>query len=144
MAIVPPAARTRTARVDRSEVEFTAASWRIHLPLRPMRLAITGAAGMLGQDLQAAAKAAGHEVLAFPRAELDITDAAAVTRALADARPDAVVNSAAWTDVDGAESDEAGALAVNGTGAGNVARAAAACGAWTIHVSSNYVFDGSK
>src|SRR6185437_6172732 len=80
----------------------------------------------------------------FPRADLDITDAAAVARALADARPDVVVNSAAWTNVDGAETDEAGALAVNGTGAGNVARGAAACGAWTIHVSSDYVFDGRK
>jgi dTDP-4-dehydrorhamnose reductase len=109
-----------------------------------MRLAITGAAGMLGQDLLAAAKAAGHEVLGFPRADLDITDAAAMARALADARPDVVINSAAWTDVDGAERDEAGALAVNGAGAGNVARAASACGAWTIHVSSDYVFDGRK
>ena len=109
-----------------------------------MRLAITGAAGMLGQDLIAAAKAAGHEVLAFPRADLDIADAAAVTRALDDARVDVVVNSAAWTDVDGAERDEAGAEAVNGAGAGNVARAAAACGAWTVHVSSDYVFDGRK
>jgi dTDP-4-dehydrorhamnose reductase len=112
--------------------------------LAPMRLAITGAAGMLGQDLLAAAKAAGHDVVGFPRADLDITDATAVTRALADARPDVVVNSAAWTDVDGAERDEAGALAVNGDGARNVARAAAACGAWTIHVSSDYVFDGRK
>lgn len=109
-----------------------------------MRLAITGAAGMLGQDLVAAAKAAGHEVLAFPRADLDITDSAALLRALRDARPDVVVNSAAWTDVDGAEADEAGAVAVNGAGAGNVAAAAAACGAWTIHVSSDYVFDGRK
>jgi dTDP-4-dehydrorhamnose reductase len=109
-----------------------------------MRIAITGAAGMLGQDLLAAAKTAGHEVLALPRAELDITDEAAVARALRDARPDVVVNSAAWTDVDGAERDEAEALAVNGAGAGNVARAAAECGAWTIHVSSDYVFDGSK
>lgn len=109
-----------------------------------MRFAITGAAGMLGQDLQAAAKDAGHEVLAFPRADLDITDAAAVARALADAGPDVVINSAAWTNVDGAETDEAGALAVNGSGAGNVAHGAAACGAWTIHVSSDYVFDGGK
>ena len=99
---------------------------------------------MLGQDLVAAAKAAGHEVLAFPRADLDITDGAALLRALRDARPDVVVNSAAWTDVDCAEADEAGAVAVNGAGAGNVAAAAAACGAWTIHVSSDYVFDGRK
>lgn len=99
---------------------------------------------MLGQDLATAAAAAGHEAISFPHAELDITDAAAAARALADARPDVVINSAAWTNVDGAETDEAGALAVNGTGAGNVARAAAERGAWTIHVSSDYVFDGSK
>jgi dTDP-4-dehydrorhamnose reductase len=109
-----------------------------------MRLAITGAAGMLGQDLLAAAQGAGNDVLGFPRADLDITDAAAVTRTLADARPDVVVNAAAWTDVDGAERDEAGAEAVNGAGAGNVAAAAAACGAWMIHVSTDYVFDGRK
>jgi dTDP-4-dehydrorhamnose reductase len=109
-----------------------------------MRLAITGAAGMLGQDLLAAAKAAGHDAQGFPHADLDITDPAAVTRALAEARPDVVLNAAAWTDVDGAEGDEAGALAVNGAGAGNVARAATACGAWTIQISSDYVFDGRK
>ena len=99
---------------------------------------------MLGKDLATAAAGAGHEAVSFPRAELDITDAAAVARALADARPAVVINSAAWTNVDGAETDEAGALAVNGAGAGNVARAAAERGAWTIHVSSDYVFDGSK
>jgi dTDP-4-dehydrorhamnose reductase len=109
-----------------------------------MRFAITGAAGMLGQDLLAAAKAAGHDAAAFPRAELDIVDADAVGHALTAARADVVVNCAAWTDVDGAERSPDQALAVNGTGAGNVARAAAAAGAWTIHVSSDYVFDGAK
>jgi dTDP-4-dehydrorhamnose reductase len=109
-----------------------------------VRFVITGAAGMLGQDLIAAASAAGHEVVRFSRAELDITDAEAVTAAVHSARGDAVFNCAAWTDVDGAERDEVGAVAVNGAGAGNVARAAAACGAWTIHVSSDYVFDGAK
>ena len=112
-----------------------------------MQFVITGAAGMLGQDLTAAAKSAGHEVLALSRAELDITDRAAVEAALGGARPDVVVNCAAWTDVDGAESSPEEALAVNGAGAGNVARAAAASGAsgaWTIHVSSDYVFDGTK
>jgi dTDP-4-dehydrorhamnose reductase len=109
-----------------------------------MRFAIAGAAGMLGQDLVAAVRAAGYEAAGFSRAELDITDAAVVADALRDAGPDVVVNCAAWTDVDGAERDEDGALAVNGAGAGNVARAAAACGAWTLHLSSDYVFDGEK
>ncbi|HEY3725915.1 MAG TPA: dTDP-4-dehydrorhamnose reductase [Solirubrobacteraceae bacterium] len=109
-----------------------------------MRILITGAAGMLGQDVSAAAEAAGHEAISLPRTELDIADSGAVERALAEAAPDAVVNCAAWTDVDGAESEYERALAVNGPGAGNLARAAAGAGAWTIHVSTDYVFDGSK
>jgi dTDP-4-dehydrorhamnose reductase len=108
-----------------------------------MRILVTGAGGMLGHDVRAAAHAAGHEPIALPRAELDITDAAAVAAAVARARPDAVLNCAAWTNVDGAEAQEAQALAVNGPGAGHVAAAAAAAGAWTVHVSSDYVFDGA-
>jgi dTDP-4-dehydrorhamnose reductase len=109
-----------------------------------MRVLVTGAAGLLGQDVLAAASHAGHEVIGLTRGDLDITDAAAVEDAIARGRPDAVINCAAWTDVDGAETDVAGALAVNGDAAGNVARAAAARGAWTIHMSSDYVFDGRK
>jgi dTDP-4-dehydrorhamnose reductase len=109
-----------------------------------MRFVITGAAGMLGQDVAVAAKLAGQDVLAFSRAELDVVDGAAVADALRAARADVVVNCAAWTDVDGAEERVAHAAAVNGAGAGNVARAAAAVGAWTIHISSDYVFDGTK
>ena len=109
-----------------------------------MRLLLTGAAGMLGRDVAIAATAAGYELTALPRAELDITDAAAVTAAVRAARPDTVVNCAAWTDVDGAESQPEQARAVNGTGAGQLAAAAAAAGAWTVHVSTDYVFAGAK
>ncbi|MGI8904561.1 MAG: dTDP-4-dehydrorhamnose reductase [Solirubrobacteraceae bacterium] len=109
-----------------------------------MRILVTGAAGMLGLDLCRAALAAGHETLALPRAKLDVTDPAAVERTVGAARPDIVVNCAAWTDVDGAQDAYHAALAVNGSGAANVARAAARSGAWTIHVSSDYVFDGAK
>jgi len=109
-----------------------------------MRILITGAGGMLGLDLQAAARTAAHDTVALTRAELDITDAAAVRAAVAEARPDVVIGCAAWTNVDGAESAPEAAHAVNGAGAGHVAAAAAACGAWTIHVSTDYVFDGSK
>jgi len=105
---------------------------------------VTGAAGMLGQDLIAAAGASGHEVAAFSHVELDITDASAVELAVHRAQPHTVVNCAAWTDVDGAESAAAVALSVNRDGAGNVARAAAAHGAWAIHISTDYVFDGQK
>lgn len=108
-----------------------------------MRILVTGAAGMLGRDVVAAAQNAGHDVIALARADLDITDAAAAERAIATARPDALINCAAWTDVDGAEADEAQASAVNGAGAGQVANAAAAAGALTIQVSSDYVFDGT-
>ena len=97
---------------------------------------------MLGTDVAAAARAAGHDTVALARADLDITDAAAVGDAVAAARPDAVINCAAWTDVDGAEVDEAQATAVNGDGAGHLAAAAADAGAHLVHVSSDYVFDG--
>jgi len=108
-----------------------------------MRLLVTGAAGMLGRDVVAATEDAGHEVAALARADLDITDADATRAAIRAARPDAVINCAAWTDVDGAEADEAGATAVNGAGAGHVAAAAAEAGALVVHVSSDYVFDGN-
>ena len=108
-----------------------------------MRILITGAAGMLGRDVDAATRAAGHESIALARGAVDVTDPSAVAGAVADARPDVVVNCAAWTDVDGAESEETQSRAVNGAGAGHVAAAAAAAGAWTIHVSSDYVFDGA-
>jgi dTDP-4-dehydrorhamnose reductase len=108
-----------------------------------MRLLVTGAAGMLGQDVTAAAERAGHSVTPLPRRALDIADPAAVTSAVAAARPDAVINCAAWTDVDAAEAHEAEATAVNGTAAGHVAAAAAAAGAFVVHVSSDYVFPGT-
>jgi len=105
---------------------------------------ITGAGGMLGQDLLAGAAAAGLDVTGLTRAELDITDRAAVVDAVAAHAPGVVVNCAAWTDVDGAEVHPAAAAEVNGGGAGNLAHAAAARGAWIIHVSSDYVFDGTQ
>jgi dTDP-4-dehydrorhamnose reductase len=109
-----------------------------------MRFLITGAAGMLGLDVRAAAIATGHEVTALSRSELDVTDAVAVARAVTGVGADAVINCAAYTNVDGAESDPGGAHAVNGAGAGHVAAAAQAAGAWTLHVSTDYVFDGTK
>jgi dTDP-4-dehydrorhamnose reductase len=109
-----------------------------------VRILITGASGMLGQDLVQVARAARWDAVPLTRADLDITDADAVDSAIRAAGADVVVNCAAWTDVDGAESALSDAVAVNGTGAGNVARAAHATGAWTVHISSDYVFDGTK
>ena len=106
-----------------------------------MRLLVTGAAGMLGTDVVAAA-AAGHDVVAFARADLDITDAEAVRAAVRDTQPDAVINCAAYTNVDGAETEEDTATRINGDGAGHLAAAAAESGAHIVHVSTDYVFAG--
>lgn len=95
---------------------------------------MVGAAGMLGQDV---VRAAGAEAVPLTRADLDVTDADAVRAAL---RGATVINCAAYTDVDGAESDPEAAHAVNARGAQNVAEAAAR----VVYVSTDYVFDGSK
>ncbi len=109
-----------------------------------MKLLVTGAGGMLGRAVVEAATRLGHDVLACARADLDITDADGTRRAVATARPAAVINCAAYTDVDGAEEDYSGAEAINAQGARNVAAAAAEIGAFVVQVSTDYVFDGSK
>ena len=109
-----------------------------------MKLLVTGAAGMLGRAVAGRASRLGHDVCALSRAELDVTDAELVDEVVEAFAPEAIVNCAAWTDVDGAEAGEAAAHAVNADGAGNVARAAAQHGARIVHVSTDYVFDGTK
>jgi dTDP-4-dehydrorhamnose reductase len=99
---------------------------------------------MLGRDVALAAANAGHIVSAQPRTELDVADAEGLTARFMRDRPDVVINCAAWTDVDGAEEAEERAMAVNGTGAGNVSAAAASVGAKVVYVSTDYVFDGRK
>ncbi|TCC00622.1 dTDP-4-dehydrorhamnose reductase [Micromonospora zingiberis] len=106
-----------------------------------MRLLVTGAGGMLGRDVvDVLAGHPGHTVTAVTRAELDITDPAAVSDAVAG--HDVVVNAAAWTDVDGAERDEAAATTVNGAAVAHLAAACARHGAHLLHVSTDYVFAG--
>jgi dTDP-4-dehydrorhamnose reductase len=109
-----------------------------------MRLLVTGAAGMLGHEVVAAAEKLGHEVAAWDLPECDLTDAHATLDAVRRLDPRAVVNCAAYTNVDGAESDEATAERVNADAAGNLARACKAAGARLVHVSTDYVFDGTK
>ena len=109
-----------------------------------MKITVLGARGMLGHDVVLAAENEGHEVSGYGHAEVDITDPEQVGRRLRLDRPDAVVNCAAWTDVDGAEGAEGAATAVNGTGARDLALAATAAGAQLVHVSTDYVFDGTK
>lgn len=101
---------------------------------------VFGAAGMLGQDMVAAAEAAGHRVTALRRSDVDITSASAVLDAVAG--HEVVVNCAGWTAVDDAETHEPEAFAANATGPAHLARAAAASGARLVHVSTDYVFDG--
>ena len=108
-----------------------------------MRLLVIGAAGMLGQEVLAAAESAGHEPVGWDLPEIDITDAGATRAAIETLGPHAVVNCAAWTDVDGAEEKEELAARVNAEGAGNVASAAAAANALMIQISTDYSFDGT-
>lgn len=104
-----------------------------------MRYLIAGANGMLGRDLQQALE--GRDVTALGRAELDVTDLDAVRAA--SAGHDVIINAAAYTKVDDAESDEDTAFAINATGAANLATAAAENEATLVQVSTDYVFDGS-
>ena len=108
-----------------------------------MKVVVTGAAGMLGQDVTRAAEFVNHQVVALARADLDVTDPRAVRRLMEAERPDAVIHCAAYTDVDAAEADEATATEVNGAGAGVVAAEAASIGAAVVSPSSDYVFDGT-
>ena len=107
-----------------------------------MKLLVTGAAGMLGLDVLRAGERAGHELVAVDLPELDITDTRAVEDAFARIRPEAVLNCAAWTDVDGAESHREQAHAVNADGPRNLALAAAWERVPLLHVSTDYVFSG--
>jgi dTDP-4-dehydrorhamnose reductase len=109
-----------------------------------MKVLVAGAAGQLGRDMALAAGNAGHDVVGFGRAEMDVTDADSVRRRLELERPDMVINCSAWTDVDGAESAEEAAFAVNGAGAGNIAAGAREVDAAVVFVSTDYVFDGQK
>jgi dTDP-4-dehydrorhamnose reductase len=99
---------------------------------------------MLGRDVVEAAFRRGHEVVPMSHDDLDITDPGWVDDALSHYRPGAVINCAAWTDVDGAEADERGATRINDEGAALLAAAAESVGATVIYPSTDYVFDGSS
>ncbi|MBV8529472.1 MAG: dTDP-4-dehydrorhamnose reductase [Candidatus Dormibacteraeota bacterium] len=108
------------------------------------RLLISGAAGQLGGDLLDTATARGIPAVGFSHAALDITDRTAVARALDEQGPDAVINCAAWTNVDGAESHADRAFAVNLKGARLLAEECAQRDVLLMHLSTDYVFDGES
>jgi dTDP-4-dehydrorhamnose reductase len=109
----------------------------------PMKILLAGAGGQLGSQLRTALAVCG-DVVALTRASGgDVTDAAAMQRAIDAARPDVIVNATAYTAVDRAEQEPEAAFAVNALACETLARAARAAAAWFIHYSTDYVFDGS-
>jgi len=109
-----------------------------------LRWLVTGAAGMLGSDVTFALQERGEEVIALPRSELDLSDRAGLQETIERIRPDIIVNCAAYTRVDDAETDEAVATAVNGTAVMALAEAANRGGALLTQVSTDFVFDGGS
>lgn len=109
-----------------------------------MKILITGAKGLVGRALVEHCSAGGDEVFSYDHQSLDIADSAAVESAVAVHRPDAVINCAAWTDVDGCETNPEKAEQVNALGPENLARASRSAGALLITISTDYVFDGEK
>ena len=108
-----------------------------------LNILITGANGQLGRSLQRLGGVSPHNYICTDVAELDITDAGAVLRAVREQGIDVIVNCAAYTDVEKAEEDEARADLLNHKAAGNLAAAAKETGATLFHVSTDYVFDGT-
>lgn len=105
---------------------------------------ITGANGLVGRALVEHCSARGDEVFGYDHKALDIADAAAVESTIAAKRPDAVINCAAWTDVDGCETNPTKAEQVNTNGPENLANASKIHDALLITISTDYVFDGEK
>ena len=105
---------------------------------------LLGSDGQLGRSLQDVLSASGIEFVAAGSAVADITDIASVESCVKDMTPSVIVNMAAWTDVDGAESHSDEAFLVNATGAENVAKVAAVNSLPLVHISTDYVFDGTQ
>ena len=105
---------------------------------------LLGADGQLGRSLQDVLATAGLSYVAAGRSDVDITNITSIETAVKRIAPTVLVNMAAWTDVDGAESHPDEALLINATGAENVAKVAAKYGIPLVHVSTDYVFDGTQ
>jgi dTDP-4-dehydrorhamnose reductase len=108
-----------------------------------VRVVVTGAGGQLGRDTVAACTSSGDEVLACDRGALDITDRDQVLGAITSFAPDAVIHCAAWTAVDACEDEPGRAFATNGLAVRWIAEACHRSGAHLVHLSTDYVFDGT-
>ncbi len=108
-----------------------------------MKILVTGSDGMLGQDLMSVLRE-NHEVIPFPKERLDITKIDNAHKALLETNPDLLINCAAYTNVDGAEEERYKAFSVNGIGVQNLALACEKIGIPICHISTDYVFDGTK
>ena len=109
-----------------------------------MRVVVTGARGLVGRAVSEHCAAVGDEVFSYGHKDLDITDRDAVQEVVRGDRPDVVINCAAWTNVDGCESDETRAFAANAAGPENLAAACREAQCIFITISTDYVFDGAK
>ncbi|MGA2965637.1 MAG: NAD(P)-dependent oxidoreductase, partial [Terriglobales bacterium] len=109
-----------------------------------MRITLFGASGLLGHDLVPALSSDHHQLTALSIEDIDLRDHARVRDMIRDSRPECILLLAAYTDVDGCETNRDLAFAVNCDGAVNVAEAARASGSRLLFVSTDYVFDGSK
>lgn len=107
-----------------------------------MRVLLTGASGQLGLELSEVLPRQGHEVVTLARGELDVSDPGAVEKAVEVHAPELVVNAAAYTNVDGCETEPQLAFSVNALGPRNLAQSCERQGCELLHVSTNYVFDG--
>ena len=111
---------------------------------RPLVVLVTGRSGQLAVELQRTLTGTGHRAVALGRPSLDLTSPSSLQAAIASVKPDAVVNAAAYTAVDKAEDEPELAAAINAAGAGALSLAAADAGIPIVHVSTDYVFNGTK
>lgn len=109
-----------------------------------MKILVTGAGGLVGRALSEHCRAQGDEVFAYDHQSLDIADPARVEAVISEHRPDAVINCAAWTNVDACEGDPEKTRQVNSLGPENLARASRGVEAVFVTISTDYVFDGLK
>lgn len=133
-----------TVAENPTDTDFSPQASRELMLSEPRTAMITGSGGLLGRSMRARLTDSGWGVVALPHAELDITNEEDVQAAVGMVRPEVLINCVATADVDRCEVEPDWAYAVNATGPRHLARACREAGAQIVHVSTDYVFDGSK